>query len=164
MLITTGITNDHIYLIVTLRLMQFDFNVGQFRFGPFTKLSDIYFQNKKLSSSTQWVGWSEVPSTRDERCVYLCQVACLHVCMSALYCMLVWCDPPLPHEQPISWSCQTLVLCLSLSLASHLATIINQPAGFTILTNKWSLLNLFLSLKFRNEFLTVVGFLVKWKC
>ena len=47
-MLITSIINDHVYLIVTFRLMQFDFNVGQFRVRPFTKLSDIYFQNKKL--------------------------------------------------------------------------------------------------------------------
>ena len=46
-MLITSIINDHVYLIVTFRLMQFDFNVGQFRVRPFTKLSDIYFQNKK---------------------------------------------------------------------------------------------------------------------
>ena len=53
-MLITSIINDHVYLIVTFRLMQFDFNVGQFRVRPFTKLSDIYFQNKKLRSCNQW--------------------------------------------------------------------------------------------------------------
>ena len=61
-MLITSIINDHSYLIVTFGLMQFDFNVGQSRFRPLPRLSDIYFQNKKLSSSTQWIGWSEVPS------------------------------------------------------------------------------------------------------
>ena len=53
-MLITSIINDHVYLIVTFRLMQFDFNVGQFRVRPFTKLSDIYFQNKKLRNCNQW--------------------------------------------------------------------------------------------------------------
>ena len=72
MLITTGIINDHIYLIVSFRLTQFDFKVGQFRSGPFTKLSDIYFQNKKLSSSTQWIGYCLTSNQFHDRAKLLC--------------------------------------------------------------------------------------------
>ena len=78
-MLITSIINDHVYLIVTFRLMQFDFKVRQFRFGPFTKLSDIYFQNKKLRTCNQ-CGESE-GDTAIVRDVYIC--AKLHVCMSA---------------------------------------------------------------------------------
>ena len=78
-MLITSIINDHVYLIVTFRLMQFDFKVRQFRFGPFTKLSDIYFQNKKLRTCNQ-CGESE-GDTAIVRDVYIC--AKLHVCVSA---------------------------------------------------------------------------------
>ena len=37
-MLITSIINDHVYLIVTFRLMQFDFNVLQFGFLPIYKI------------------------------------------------------------------------------------------------------------------------------
>ena len=78
-MLITSIINDHVYLIVTFRLMQFDFNVGQFRVRPFTKLSDIYFQNKKLRNCNQWkVEVCSLVQQWVKREIFV-QVACLPV-------------------------------------------------------------------------------------